>query len=155
FRTRNLLSVPVIARAGEHLGVLQVLNKREGSFVQTDIRRLRAFSAEIAVAIQNAQLFSDVLDLKNYNEGILKSLSNGVVTFDQRWPVAKANEAAYRFLRLSPNSLLGRAAKQVFGNRNPWVTKSLNYVRRMGATDYHANTDLILADDSTAAVNLT
>jgi adenylate cyclase len=155
FRTRNLLSVPVIDRAGEHLGVLQVLNKRNGPFAQSDIRRLKAFSAEIAVAIQNAQLFTDVLELKNYNESILKSLSNGVVTFDQRLIVAKANEAAYRILRLSPESLLGRPAEQVFGNRNPWVTQSLDYVRRMGATDYHVDTDLRLADDSAAAVNLT
>jgi adenylate cyclase len=155
FRTRNLLSVPVIDRAGEHLGVLQVLNKRNGPFAQSDICRLKAFSAEIAVAIQNAQLFSDVLELKNYNESILKSLSNGVVTFDQQLIVAKANEAAYRILGLSPESLLGRSAEQVFGNRNPWVTRSLDYVRRMAATDYHADTDLRLADDSATAVNLT
>ena len=31
FRTRNLLNVPVIDRAGEHLGVVQVLNKRGGA----------------------------------------------------------------------------------------------------------------------------
>ena len=104
FRTRNLVSVPVIERTGEHLGVLQVLNKRGGPFTQSDIRRLKAFSAEIAVSIQNAQLFSDVLELKNYNESILKSLSNGVVTFDQQLTAAKANEAAYRILRLPPES---------------------------------------------------
>jgi adenylate cyclase len=155
FRTRNLVSVPVIDRAGEHLGVLQVLNKRGGPFTPSDIRRLKAFSAEIAVAIQNAQLFSDVLELKNYNESILKSLSNGVVTFDSRLRVAKANEAAYRILRLEPESLIGRAAKEVFGNRNPWVTQSLDYVAGIGASDYHADTDLILPDGSPAAVNLT
>jgi GAF domain len=30
FRTRNLLNVPVIDRTGEHLGIVQVLNKRAG-----------------------------------------------------------------------------------------------------------------------------
>jgi len=155
FRTRNLLNVPVIDRAGEHLGVVQVLNKRGGPFTNSDIRRLKAFSAEIAVAIQNAQLFSDVLELKNYNESILKSLSNGVVTLDHRLNVVKANEAAHRILRLSPEDLVGRPAEQVFGNRNPWVTQSLDYVARIGATDYHADTDLILPDGSAAAVNLT
>ena len=155
FRTRNLLNVPVIDRAGEHLGVVQVLNKRGGPFTQSDIRRLKAFSAEIAVAIQNAQLFSDVLELKNYNESILKSLSNGVVTLDHRLNVVKANEAACRILGQSPENLLGRPAQQVFGNRNPWVTQSLDYVVRLGATDYHADTDLILPDGAPAAVNLT
>jgi adenylate cyclase len=155
FLTRNLLNVPVFDRAGEHLGLVQVLNKRGGPFTQSDIRRLKAFSAEIAVAIQNAQLFSDVLELKNYNESILKSLSNGVVTLDHRLNVVKANEAAHRILRLSSEDLVGRPAEQVFGNRNPWVTQSLDYVARIGATDYHADTDLILPDGSAAAVNLT
>jgi adenylate cyclase len=155
FRTRSLLNVPVIDRAGEHLGVVQVLNKRGGPFTQPDIRRLKAFSAEIAVAIQNARLFSDVLELKNYNESILKSLSNGVVTLDHRLDLVKANEAACRILRTTPENLVGRRADQVFGNRNPWVTQSLDYVARFGATDYHADTDLILSDGSASAVNLT
>jgi adenylate cyclase len=155
FRTRNLLNVPVVDRAGEHLGVVQVLNKRGGPFAPSDIRRLKAFSAEIAVAIQNARLFSDVLELKNYNESVLKSLSNGVVTLDHRLNVVKANEAALRILRLSQEYLIGRPAEQVFGNRNPWVTQSLDYVARFGATDYHADTDLMLPDGSAAAVNLT
>ena len=51
----------------------------DGSMAATDgaleeERRLSAFSAQLAIALQNAQLFSDVMELKNYNEGILKSL---------------------------------------------------------------------------------
>ena len=96
FRTRNLLNVPVIDRTGERLGVVQVLNKRGGQFSAVDIRRLKAFSADIAVALENARLFSDVLALKNYNESILKSLSNGVVTLDRQSVIVKVNEAAQR-----------------------------------------------------------
>lgn len=51
FRTRNMLNVPIVDRSGERLGVIQVLNKRGGSFTQNDIRRLKAFSADIAIAI--------------------------------------------------------------------------------------------------------
>jgi adenylate cyclase len=65
FRTRNLLNAPVICRTGERLGVVQPLNKRGGRFTPVDLRRLKAFSAEIAVALENARLFSDVLALKN------------------------------------------------------------------------------------------
>src|SRR6202012_221491 len=59
FRTRNILAVPINDRAGERLGVVQVLNKRGGAFTPIDIRRARAFCGQIAIAIQNAQLFSD------------------------------------------------------------------------------------------------
>jgi adenylate cyclase len=155
FRTRNLLNVPVIDRTGERLGLVQVLNKRGGPFTQVDMRRLKAFSAGIAVALENAQLFSDVLALKNYNESILKSLSNGVVTLDRRRVIVKVNEAAERILGLSAQALVDRPAEQAFGNLNAWITRSLEFVARMGATDYHADTDLKQPDGSIASVNLT
>ena len=100
FRTRNILCAPVIDRAGRHLGIVQVLNKRGGPFAAIDVRRLKAFCAQIAIAIHNAQLFSDVLALKNYNESILKSLSNGVVTLDQRLNVAKVERGGRTHPRL-------------------------------------------------------
>jgi adenylate cyclase len=155
FRTRNMLCVPLIDRAGSRLGVVQVLNKRGGPFSPVDIRRLKAFSAQMAIAIHNAQLFSDVLALKNYNESILKSLSNGVVTLDEKLNVAKANEAAERILGMPIDQMINRPAEQVFGNRNAWVTRSLEYVVRMNTADYHADTELLLPDETTRAVNLT
>jgi adenylate cyclase len=155
YRTRNILAVPISDKTGERLGVVQVLNKRGGAFTPIDIRRAKAFCAQIAIAIQNAQLFSDVLALKNYNESILKSLSNGVVTLDQHLNVVKINEAAERILGMAAAEVLDRSAVQVFGNRNPWVTRSLAYVAAMGASDYHADTDFALPDGGAAAVNLT
>ncbi len=155
FRTRNILAVPIMDKRGERLGVVQVLNKRGGAFAAIDIRRARAFCSQIAIAIQNAQLFSDVLALKNYNESILKSLSNGVITLDKDLNIVKINEAAERILGMISDVALHRPANQVFGNRNAWVTRSLNYVASIGASDYHADTDFELPDGSTAAINLT
>jgi adenylate cyclase len=155
YRTRNIIAVPIIERTGERLGVVQVLNKRGGDFAQIDIRRLKAFCSQIAIAIQNAKLFSDVLSLKNYNESILKSLSNGVITLDQHFRIIKVNDAAERICGLKADGMLDRPAEQVFGNRNAWVTRSLDYVGRMGTSDYHADTDFELPDGSAAAVNLT
>jgi len=155
YRTRNILAVPIIDKSGERLGVVQVLNKHGGGFTPIDLRRAKAFCAQIAIAVQNAQLFSDVLALKNYNESILKSLSNGVITLDHDLTVVKINEAAERILGMTGEAVLNRPASQVFGNRNAWVTRSLDYVASMGASDYHADTDFELPGGSVAAVNLT
>jgi adenylate cyclase len=155
YRTRNILAVPIIDKSGERLGVVQVLNKRGGAFAPLDVRRAKAFCAQIAIAIQNAQLFSDVLALKNYNDSILKSLSNGVITLDQGLNIAKINEAGERILGTTADEVLNRPAAQVFGNRNPWVTRSLDYVASMGTSDYHADTDFQLPDGTSAAINLT
>jgi adenylate cyclase len=154
FRTRNILSMPITDRESIRLGVMQVLNKRSGAFTSVDIRRLRAFSAEIAVAIQNAKLFSDVLALKNYNESVLKSLSNGVVTLDQNFAVVKVNEAAQRILDLRGEAI-GQPAGELFGAANPWVMRSLDEVASTGDSAYVADADFVRPREGTVAVNLT
>jgi adenylate cyclase len=156
YRTRNILCVPVHDRHGVSLGVVQVLNKRSGPFNALDEKRLKAFSAQIAIALQNAQLFADVMELKNYNESILKSLSDGVITLDEKMRIIKTNEATRRILRLQPDDKLEGTAEQVFGNSNPWILKSLNFVARTGGTDYRADTDLLYTDGSApTSINLT
>ncbi|MEQ9121009.1 MAG: GAF domain-containing protein [Alphaproteobacteria bacterium] len=156
FHTRSILAAPIKDRAGLPVGVIQALNKRGGAFGPDDERRVSAFSAQLAVALQNAQLFSDVLALKNYNESILKSLSNGVVTLDAKGRVVKANEAAGRILGLdlSEGANAPHEADVLFC-RNEWALKSIDYVARTGADEYHADTDYKLPNGEKVAVNLT
>ena len=157
YHTRSILSAPIRNRAGAPVGVIQALNKKGGPFGGSEEKRISAFSAQLAVALQNAQLFSDVLALKNYNEGILKSLSNGVVTLDADGALVKANEAAERILGLDLANPVNapRQADMLFGARNEWVLKSIDYVARTGADEYHADTDFTLPSGDKVAVNLT
>jgi adenylate cyclase len=157
FNTRSILASPILDRNGASVGVVQALNKRGGPFGPDEERRVRAFSSQLAVALQNAQLFSDVLSLKNYNEGILKSLSNGVVTLDADGALVKANESAERILGfdLAKSSNAPREADTLFGAHNEWILKSIDYVTRTGADDYHADADFALSDGSKVSINLT
>lgn len=155
FQTRSILSVPIVNAHREIIGVTQVLNKRGGPFTDHDERRLRAFTAQAATALENAELFDEVLRLKNYNEGILKSLTDGVVTFDADRRVTKVNDAACRILEEEAAAVLGKAADSIFGNTNPWVLKSLDYVSQTGRTDFHADVDLLRTSGSTTSVNMT
>jgi adenylate cyclase len=155
YRTRSILAVPVLDRSGVAVGVVQALNKRGGPFTVIDERRLKGFSAQIAIAIHNAQLFADVLALKNYNESILKSLSNGVITLDSEMRIIKVNEAAQRILGLAADQLASVPAETVFAARNPWILRSLRTVAESGGSDYQADTDLESADGRRASVNLT
>jgi adenylate cyclase len=154
YRTRSILACPVLDRLGSPVGVIQVLNKRGGPFGPLDERRIKAFSSQAAIAIQNAQLFEDVLELKNYNESILKSLSNGVVTLDAELRVVKANEAANRILNLGETEI-GGTAERLFGGENPWLMKSLAYVGETGGSDYHADVDYRTGQGASVSVNVT
>ena len=155
YRTRNILCLPVEDRNAKPIGVIQVLNKRGGHFSALDIKRLKAFSAQIAIAIQNAQLFADVLELKNYNESILKSLSNGVITLDGELRIIKVNDAARRILQLADGDDPKGLATTYFEAENPFVVKTLNQVVATGKAEYRADIDLKLGSGNSASVNFT
>jgi adenylate cyclase len=154
YRTRSMLCLPIINKAGARIGVTQVLNKRTGVFTAKDESRLRAFSAQIAVSLENAQLFDEVLKVKNYNESILKSTSNGMVTIGNDGRVATVNEAAVEILRRRREDLVYRPAAEVFGPENAWVTEALARVGATGQTDISVDATL-RSSGTDVSVNLT
>ena len=101
YRTKSVLSMPVVARDGRRIGVMQALNRRDAkAFDQADVARMSAFASQAAIAIDNATLFSAVASERSYNESILRSMSNGVITFDTEMHVAKMNAAGAAILEL-------------------------------------------------------
>jgi serine phosphatase RsbU (regulator of sigma subunit)/putative methionine-R-sulfoxide reductase with GAF domain len=57
YATRNLLCVPIVSK-GAIIGVLQVLNKREGRcFTDSDLKLLESIAAPTAVSLENAMLY--------------------------------------------------------------------------------------------------
>jgi len=155
FRTRSILCMPIVNKKGERLGVTEVLNKREGAFTVKDEQRLRAFTAQIAVALENAQLFDEVLSVKSYNENILASTTNGVITLDNARRVVTANGAALRLLGREAAGTLQLSAAEAFGAGNDWVLKSVDKVQHSGQADFAPNADLVHADGALSSVNLT
>jgi serine/threonine-protein kinase len=55
YKTRNLITLPMIARNGQVIGVFQVLNKRRGTFEAEDEEVLGSLAATAAVIIERAQ----------------------------------------------------------------------------------------------------
>jgi len=155
YRTRNMLCMPIVAKGTSVIGVMEILNRKLGEFGAADERRLRAFCAEAAVSIQNAQLFEEINAERNYNESILRSMSNAVLTLDADGVLRKVNEAAQRILRRSENELVGRALADLFVGRNVWVNGSLEKVRRAGTTDITVDTDLFIDSAEAVSVDLT
>lgn len=62
FRTRSMLCVPIRNRNGKTVGVLQLLNKKQGSFGDKDLRFLDAISDHMAIAMENAKLHLELVE---------------------------------------------------------------------------------------------
>jgi adenylate cyclase len=155
FTTRSILCVPITNKAGARIGVAQALNKRGGVFSAKDEARLKAFAAQIAVSLENAKLFDAVLSIKNYNESILKSTSNGIVTLDAEGSVVTANVAAEAMLGLAGGAIIGRNGRELFSGANAWIADSLSKTQATGETDLAIGAELARGDGGVATVNLT
>ena len=61
YRTRSILTVPMLGALGGLVGVLQVLNKTDGPFLRADEELLLALAAQAAIAIENARLYHSLV----------------------------------------------------------------------------------------------
>lgn len=98
YLTRNILCMPVYNAKGELIGVTQLINKNQGSFSNSDEQFLKAFNAQAGIALQNSQLFENVLVEKQYQKDILQSLSDVVISTDMQGRIVTINEAALELL---------------------------------------------------------
>jgi phosphoserine phosphatase RsbU/P len=70
FRTRCLLSLPLIGHDGDLVGVLQLLNKRSGAFGPRDELVAATLASQFAVALQRAQDMEALLKAEHLHEEI-------------------------------------------------------------------------------------
>ncbi|QIE54472.1 GAF domain-containing protein [Pikeienuella piscinae] len=134
FFTRSILCVPVVNKQGKVIGVTQVLNKAGGPFDEEDESRLKAFTAQIAIGLENAKLFNDVQAMKNYTDSMLQSMTNGVITVDNDLTVRTCNAAAARLLGRTPDLVIGEPGDAI-GEENLWLVERLRKVLESGEGD--------------------
>ena len=150
--TRSILCVPIINKDRVILGVTQVLNKRGGPFTEEDEQRLKAFTAQISVGLENAQLFADVQNMKNYNDSILQSAASGVITLDEDEKIITCNEAGLRILNISEPEILQKQAIDFFVGDNEWLMERITKVQENQRTDTFVDVSY-QAGDETLSLN--
>ncbi len=129
FFTRSILCMPVLNKEGKTIGVSQVLNKRGGSFNSEDEKRLGAFTSQISMGIENAKLFDDVQNQKNYSESILSSMHDAVLTLDEEGVVKTCNSAGLRIFKVPILSeIMGKKVDEFFDGPNEWLAEKLKDV---------------------------
>lgn len=96
FMTRSILAVPLTGRTGKLLGVLEVLNRRDGRpFDRQDEELMAMVAAQASLAVENAQLYQEnirnakmagvgetMLSLSHDIKNILNGLCGGIDMLD-------------------------------------------------------------------------
>lgn len=142
FFTRSILCTPVVNKQGKMIGVTQVLNKRGGPFTDEDESRLKAFTAQVSIALENAKLFNDVQNMKNYNESMLQSMSNGVITLDEEGRIVTCNAAGQRIMNVAPEEIIGIDIAGFFSGMNGWIVEKVRRVENNQAPEVTMDAEL-------------
>ncbi|ODS31938.1 MAG: putative adenylate/guanylate cyclase [Candidatus Scalindua rubra] len=152
--TRSILCVPIINKDGKTIGVTQVLNKHSGPFTSEDESRLKAFTAQVSIALENAKLFDDVQNMKNYNESMLESMSNGVITLDDERKIVTCNTAGLRIIQVSPDDIIDKKAEEFFTGNNAWILEKIKKVEKTQNSDISMDAEMEFGGEK-LSVNLT
>ncbi|WP_293059938.1 adenylate/guanylate cyclase domain-containing protein [Okeania sp. SIO2B3] len=156
YRTCSLLCMPVFNADNELIGVTQLINKKKqgdyppynhgnwpeapeqwkASFNRNDLEFMKAFNIQAGVALQNAKLFDTVKQEQQRQKDILRSLSNGVISTDQKGKVIATNESARHLLGISDTDILaGKSVSELVrlkeGDFSRWLDLALspNYTK--------------------------
>lgn len=106
YPSRSILCVPMVVK-GRTIGVIELLNKRDGEFTEEDAERLVRMAATIGVAIENARLFQQVTTGRDRLEAILNSSNDGILMADTNGIVVTVNPKAAQMLQMSQEEILG------------------------------------------------
>ena len=119
--TRSILCVPIINKDGKCIGCTQALNKKGGGFTDEDESRLKAFTQQVAIALENAKLFEDVAKERAYNHSMLTSMSNAVITINDEGKIITCNKAGLKILKIRSSDIIGKTSEEFFTNGRSWI----------------------------------
>ena len=154
FFTRSVLCVPILNKHGKRIGVTQALNKIGGPFTEEDENRIQAFTAQISVGLENAKMFNDMQAVKNYNEAMLQSMSNGVITVDETGNLKSLNKSAEDIIKIGAEDNLGKPLAEILGEKNEWLVAEITKVRETGSTENLEDADLYTGEDELVSANI-
>jgi PAS domain S-box-containing protein len=107
YEVHTILCVPIVIK-GRTIGVIELLNKRDGHFTEAEATRLTRMAATIGVAIENARLFQQVTTVRDRVEAIVNSTADGILMADMHGTVVTANPMAAQLFGLRTESLYGQ-----------------------------------------------
>jgi signal transduction histidine kinase/putative methionine-R-sulfoxide reductase with GAF domain len=107
YRTRSILSAPMLGALGSLVGVVQVLNKQDGPFTHGDEELLVALANQAAIAIENARLYHSVVEQNQELSRARRDLERRTRELNALYEVEKEMSAA-----LDLDDLLSRILAQ-------------------------------------------
>jgi len=116
YLVKSLVYVPLQAR-GHVFGVLGVDNRLgEEPIKESDIKMLEAMAEYAVIAIENANLYSNISQEHKKLESILAQIEDGVIVIDYDYRIVMVNQIAQSIFNLVGKATAGMAFNDVFSH---------------------------------------
>jgi len=154
YTTKSVLCAPVFNREGNIIGVTQAINKKDGVFQKEDEELLRALSSQIAVALENAQLYDQTVNMKNYMESIHESITNSILTLNTEYQVVTANREAKKMFQVGSQSIIKKDFRELLDTSDEHLLDYINrvYSTHLSVIDY--DVDVTVPGERSHSVNI-
>jgi PAS domain S-box-containing protein len=96
------------------IGLIFIFRGYEGSFSKNDRAILQSFADQAAIAVINAQLYTQVSREKSRLDALLDSAADGIVIMSADHTIEKCNQAFARILRKDVSEIEGSAHELIF-----------------------------------------
>ncbi|MBW8009702.1 MAG: PAS domain-containing protein [Chloroflexi bacterium] len=106
------VGLPLIAR-NQVIGVIFIFRNYRGNFSNNDLILLQSFADQAAIAVQNAQLYTQTIRDKQRVDAILDSVADGMLIITPDHKIERCNPAFSRLRGQSVPEIIGHTHEEV------------------------------------------
>jgi PAS domain S-box-containing protein len=153
------VGLPLIAR-DETIGVIFIFRSYASVFSAQDRTLLQAFAAQAAIAVNNARLYTEVVQQKAHLDTVVDSAADGIIILDQSLTITRINRACARLTGTPEAQAVGKPHQQIVKFADPQPLQTIeSAVRSAWPSDSQDNLyvegDLLRPDGTTKSVGIT
>ncbi len=153
------VGLPLIAR-DETIGVIFIFRAYASVFSTQDKAVLQAFAAQAAIAVNNARLFTAVVQQKAHLDTVVDAAADGIVILDQTLAITRFNRACVRMTGTPEAEAMGSLHGAIFRFAEPQPLKTLEMAvaegwPTNGQESLYVEGDLLRPDGSKKSVGIT
>jgi signal transduction histidine kinase len=121
-----------LAAGNRVLGIILIFRGYEGALSSNDYTLLDSFASQAAVAVQNAQLYTQSNRERSRLTGLLDSLADGVLILAADHRIERCNPAMARMLQLKVDDVVVRKHEEVIAWMRPPAGQTLEQAEADG-----------------------
>lgn len=106
------VALPLLAQE-QVVGVLFIFRNYQGSFSSNDKALLQSFADQAAIAVHNAQLYTEVNEEKQRLDALLDSAADGIMILAPDHMVERVNPALARMLGITTQEIRGKNQDEI------------------------------------------